>query len=46
MENGLSIFFRITSLVGMHSMTLARFRWARNGEPTSHGQQIGECESL
>ena len=46
MENGLPIFFRITSLVGMHSLTLTRFRWVRNGKPTSHGQQIGERESL
>ena len=46
MENGLSILFRITSLVGMHSLTLTRFRWMRNGKPTSHGQQIGERESL
>ena len=46
MENGLSIFFRITSLVGTHTLTLTRFRWVRNGKPPSHGQQNGERESL
>ena len=46
MENGLSIFFRITSLVGTHTLTLTRFRWVPNGKPPSHGKQIGELESL